>query len=175
MASFKDSQDRSWKINLDGPKIMAIREECDSEFLKDDFTDQSKPSTFARLQADPVLLCRVIFLLCEKQINERNVDEEDFYSSVIGESLDAATDALLEAVVNFSPRRTREMLEAFVAQDKIQQEATKRILEKVNSPALMNEALAKIEAKVDAGLEQILTSLSSATDTQESSESTPTA
>lgn len=160
MASFKDSKDREWQIALDAQAILAIRADCDSDFLLNDFDRQD--NTFTRLQADPVLLCRVIYLLCSDQRTERGVSEKEFYLGVMGDAIDHATEALMKAIVSFSPRRTRETLEAFARQEELQTEAVKRAVAKVADPKLREEMLSRIDAEVDARIAQAMTQFGSA-------------
>lgn len=160
MASFQDSRDREWQIALDAQSILAIRADCDPDFLLNDFDRQD--NTFSRLQADPVLLCRVIYLLCSEQRQERSVTEKEFYLGVMGDAIDRATEALMGAIVSFSPRRTRETLEAFAKQEELQTEAMQRATAKVADPKLREEMLSRIDAEVDARLAAAMTQFGSA-------------
>jgi len=171
MATFKDSQDREWTIAIDAPTIMAIREDCDANFLQH---DSEEDNTYNRMLEDPVLLCRVIFLLCKVERESRGVSEETFYLGVIGDAIDRATDALLKAIVNFTPRRTRVLLEMFASQEKIRQTAIEKAATRINSPELAAEISEKLAAKADAEIEKVLTQLKSATSSPVSSESTQT-
>jgi hypothetical protein len=168
MASFKDNAEREWEITIDAPSILRIREDCDPKFL---LNDGDEDNTYRRLQADPVILCRVIFLLCTKQRAERNVTEEDFYLNVIGDAIDSATDAMLKAIVSFTPRRTRQLLGAFAArEDAIRQRAIERAIEKVNDPELERKVLAEVDRLFDEGIDKFLTRQRNVTDTPDSLE-----
>jgi len=170
MAKFKDNEDREWNIRIDAPAIMQIREDCDSQFL---FDDGEKQNTYQRLQSDPVLLCRVIFLLCAKQRSDRGITEEEFYFSVIGDAIDSATEAILKAIVFFTPKRTRELLSAVAKRtERMQDQAIRMALEKINDPAIEEKLMAGLKEAIDADIESRLTRLSNVTDMQGSSEST---
>lgn len=163
MPEFVDKSQRTWEVTLDAPTCMVIRKECDPDFLKD--INPHQPSTFARLAGDPVLLCNIIYLICRKQMIDRGVSQEEFYTGVMGSVIDDATSALKQAIVNFSPKRTREMLEMFQQQDRVEAEMTRKAMARLDSP----EVKAQFESKLDS----LLTSFLSATDTPDSSESTP--
>jgi hypothetical protein len=167
MATFKDTAGREWQVAIDAPKIMRIREDCDSKFL---LSDGERDNTYERLLADPVLLCRVIFLLCHKEIADRSLSEEEFYLGVIGDAIDAATEAMLKAIISFTPRRTREVLEVCAAKtEKFQQLAVAKALAKINDPTLEARLMEKIDADLTQALDQILTPPASASNTAASS------
>jgi hypothetical protein len=171
MATFKDNKGRDWEIAIDAPKIMALRADCDPKFL---LNDDDQENTFSRLQADPVLLCRAIFVLCKKQRETREITEEEFYLDVIGDAIDAATDAMLQAIINFTPRRTRELLELSAAKaNLIRQRATDMALDRINDPQLVDTVVQRIGAEMDAKLQE-LTRPSSATNAPASAASAPT-
>lgn len=170
MATFKDDNGKEWDLQLDAPKIIAVREECDERFM----LDSGDENTFARLAADPVLLCRVLFVLCAEQREDRKVSEKDFYRALGGDAIDSATDALLKAIVSFTPRRQRELLEVGAAKtDKIRQVAMQRAMAKINDPALEEKLLAMVDAEVDRLLGS-LTPPTPATSSPASSEFVPT-
>lgn len=178
MATFTDTLDRNWEIRLDAPSILKIRGDCDPAFM---LGDSSEDNTATRLQEDPVLLCRVIYLLCQKQCVQRQVSEEDFYLGVIGEAIDAATDALIGAMRDFSPRWKRELLAAATErQTTIRQKAVERALAKLNDPDLENQILDQLDQKLNEAIAAVLskprtTAPSSATSSPDSSASTPPA
>lgn len=163
MPTFKDKAGREWSLSLDAPKIMRIREECDPRFL---LNDGDEENTFDRLDADSVLLCRVVFLLCSEGREKHGVSEEQFYSDVIGDgdSIDAAVSAMLEAILSFSRGRTRTVLETLARkQQKVQQLLVEKVLTKINDPALEERIVAEAEARIDEVLGSHLTRPSSAT------------
>ena len=112
-----------------------------------------RDSVYARMHDDPVLLCRVLYVLCRKQREQQQVSEEEFYVGVIGDAIDDATDAMLKAIVSFTPRRSRELLEVSVLKtDRLRQMATERALKKINDPALEAKLLDLIDQKMDEAL-----------------------
>jgi len=171
MAQFKDNAEPpvEWELRIDAMVIMKIREDCDPEFLKD---DTNEDNTYMRLQADPVLLCRVLYLMTKTQREEQRISEEDFYMQVIGGAIDRATVAMLKAIVNFTPERTKLLLEMFAQQDDLRQEALKKAIKKVNSPKLRKKLLQGIETSTEEALQKLMTQLDSASSMPDSLEST---
>jgi hypothetical protein len=155
MATFTDAEGRDWTITIDAPTILAIREDCDPQFL---LHDDGEQNTYTRLVADPVLLCRVVFLLCAKERKERAITEADFYASVIGDAIDGAVEAVLAAIVNFTPRRRRAILEAVAAKSNtLQDMATARALTKLADPAVAKAAEDMIERELAAAMASFTT------------------
>lgn len=150
MANFKDSKERTWEIpRLDALVIQGIREDCDPEFLKGD-TETGRDATFDRLLADPALLCGVVYYLCDKQRKEREIDQKDFYENVIGDAIDDATNALLETVRSFSPRRTRQILDALAKQNQLQEKAIEALNRKLDDPKAIEKVMQGLERRMDA-------------------------
>lgn len=164
MPSFQDEKKREWTIRLDALLIEQVREDCDPKFLLGEPTE-----TLTRLDEDPVLLCNTIWVLCRDQARERGIEQADFYSHVIGDSIDAAADALVKAAVSFTRGRQRELLTVGAAKnDKLRTLVSSRALATLNDPTLED----RVAAAIDAEIAKILTPLGNAGDSQDSSEST---
>jgi hypothetical protein len=168
MPFFKDNNDREWSINLDAPLIDIIRGDCDPRFM---LNDSEEDSTYGRLQVDPYLLCRVIFLLTKDERVQRNVADKDFYASLKGDAIDRATDALLQAILGFTPKRTREMLRTFAEQSQLAQEmATEQALAILRNPRFVELAANELTAEMRRKFQELMQQ-TSATDAAGSSDS----
>jgi hypothetical protein len=156
MATFRDNKEREWTIRLDGPSILRVREESDERFL---LNDDVEPNTATRLAADPALLCHVIFLLCQKQREERSVSLDEFYEEVIGcgDTLAAAGDALEAALANFSHPRKRVFITAIAEKQRaVENLAMEQALAKIQDPALEEKIKLAIDAQIDAALNRLI-------------------
>jgi hypothetical protein len=173
MASFKDNAGREWTIAIDAPTILTIREECDPLFMLE---SAKSASTYERLESDPATLCRVIYCLCDEQRKERGISEASFYGEVIGDAIDAATDALLKAIISFSPRRQRKLLEAAAGmRERIQRKGIDTILAKIAEPEVEEAIMASVSQEIEKAMAKILsTPQSSASRSPAPSESEPT-
>ncbi len=109
MATFKDAQDRDWKLFIDIPTVKRLREhDLDVLGLFDDgFTE------FEKLVGAPVRLVDTISLICQDEINDRDMDETGFAKALYGDALGRAVDALVEGISDFfhDPKR-RETIRA---------------------------------------------------------------
>lgn len=155
MSTFKDSKDLEWELpTIDAFLIMRVRRESDAKFLLNDTEDDN---TADRLRNDPVLLCQVIYVLCEKQRKARELDDPTFYQQVIGGAIDRATAALIEAIDFFIPERTKALFAVVNAQDKVLQ----TVIQKAGVAASDPELIAGIEKEADAALAKAVTRLRS--------------
>ncbi len=159
MKSFKDCEAREWSIAITVDVIKRVRRMCEVDLL-----DLIEGRLIEKFILDPILLCDVLYAVCQPQADERNLSDEDFGRSMAGDAIEHATRALLEDIADFypSPRERAEI---------------KKVI------ALAWEAVDmahdKIEAKLDSGEIQkaIREALANAGDssgsTPELSESTP--
>lgn len=170
MPSFKDNKDRPWELMIDAPAAMKIRAEWDAKFL---LNDGAEDNTYTRLATDPVLLCGVVYLLCEKQRKEREISDEDFYLQVMGDAIDRATEAMLAAIVNFTPARTREILQAVASLTSMQAKAVEMTLEKITDPATQEMFIRELSKKLDIETLGVSIPSANATPSPDSAESIP--
>ena len=74
MAKFTDAKNQEWSVFIDIPTVKFLRQhELDVLGLFDDGF-----AGFEKLVADPVKLVDTISLVCQKQIKEREMGEDDF-------------------------------------------------------------------------------------------------
>lgn len=151
MSSFRDKSGKVWTFGvIDAPTIRRIRTdiEGDPEFLKAD-PATGMDLTPGRLFGDPVLLCRVLYLLCEPQCHAEGVPIDKFYLQVIGESLREAGEALMEDLKAFAPGCVRKGLEAYTQKRELQEKLMEMTRDKVMDPVLMEELSKEIAEKFD--------------------------
>lgn len=108
-ASFKDVSGHAWNISINVTSLKALR-----EFLDVDLAALvNSGEVVEKFLSDPVLLIDVIFVLCKDAAQSEGVNSEDFGRRIgNGEILDAATEALFEAIANFFTRRGAAMWKA---------------------------------------------------------------
>ena len=105
MQKFKDFNDREWTIDLNIASAREIRRRMATiDSLKDvDFLDHS--SMLMALN-DVFFAADLLFLVCEKQANERGIDDESFGRSLRGDVLFDAVAAFVAEYVDFFPDPT---------------------------------------------------------------------
>lgn len=174
MATFTDTAKRDWVIQLDAPTILSVRESCDERFMLGDESEED--NTCTRLGDDQVLLCLVIYVLCERQCSERKIDRDTFLREVIasGDTIEAAREALVAAIVNFTPPRKRKWVEALIKkQQTVEDLAITQGLAAMDDPALMPRLQKAISGSMSAAVEKALTRLEKPSSSADSSESDP--
>lgn len=173
MSQFTDKAGREWRLAIDAPSIMAVRKDYDADFMRGD----PPTDTFDRLSEDPVVLCGAAYVLCRKQIAERQLTQEQFYLEVLadGETIQKATAAVKDAILDFTQPRSRELLSVTAAKNaKFRELAISQTMERLAHPDLDERAKQMISGKLD-DLFATLTLPTSATSEPASAASLPTA
>lgn len=172
MPSFSDNKEREWEIKIDAILIDKIREDLDPKFL---LNDSDQDNTSNRLSRDPVLLCHVVYALCEKQRNQLGVSLDEFYGEVIGdgEAIEAAGRAVAKAIGNFISPQRRALGEAVAAKEQeVEKLGTEMVLARLNDPALSLAVMANLDALIDEAINKTLMGQRSATSSPDLSAST---
>lgn len=85
-------------------------------------------ATLDRLAGDPVLLADVLYAICKPEADQAGISADQFGEALAGDALDLGAKALLEAVANFSPGRTRTILTRVLREaETLDKEATEHL------------------------------------------------
>ncbi len=165
MPKFTDDKGRDWRVHVDLPAIVNVRE-IDTEEPIDLGSLKNFATNFIRMGDDTCLLCAVLFVVCEEQAKERELDYVNFSKLILGDAIEEATLALEEATTNFFPQSKRSHLQRLQKKlDKVQEAGMNLVSEKLEDPDLEKRILESMEAKMN----ESLMPLSSATNSPESS------
>src|SRR5262245_55592434 len=108
MRTFKDSLGRTHTIDLNAATAMRVKGHLGVDLFRA-FEDGAK--VLNDLALDGATRVLVIYMLCGGKPGDGYTPEEvDFCRGVDGDTLDAMTQALQEEVVNFSPKRARNLI-----------------------------------------------------------------
>jgi hypothetical protein len=69
---------------------------------------------YPQVVSDPVILVDLLFAICKPQADQLGVSDEVFGAGFSGEVLDRATEAFVEALVDFFPPKRASLLRAMV-------------------------------------------------------------
>jgi hypothetical protein len=105
MHRFTDNEGRTWVINVTVDAIKRVRTLCNLDLL-----EAIDGKLIERLVTDPITLCDCLYALCKPQADEQKITDEAFGRAMAGDCLEQATEALLEDLVDFFPKRRREIL-----------------------------------------------------------------
>lgn len=158
MPTFRDVNGQEWLLRLDVGKIRDVRELHHVNLATLDGT------AYDRLEADPELLVNVLWSLCKSQAAEKNISEQQFGEALVGDAIDQATAAMLEAIAGFFPKSKREMVQTLAQRTQaIREVGLQKALAKINDPELEAQLQAAMDRKLEADIQQILTQFDSAT------------
>jgi len=98
MRTFADNAGRTWTVAINVGAIKRVRGLLDVDLL-----GVVEGKLIERLICDPVLLCDVIYAVCQPAADAAGVSDIDFGKAMAGDAIEHATKALLEEIVSFSP------------------------------------------------------------------------
>ena len=162
MRQFTDTKERVWDVELNVRQMKRVRDALGIDLVnviqagKDGAV---ATDTLDRVANDPILLVDILWVLCEGQAKAAGVTDDDFGSSLAGDSISDATRAFLDELVDFFPGARRLFLKKAVDLARKYETENAEMLEK---------ALASPEFE-----ERLKTSLIPPAASRESAESTP--
>lgn len=107
MQTFKDAEGREWIVELNVRAIREIKARTGvnlSELMSLDFDSANSVS---EALMDTMTVSDMLWVVCESQ---RTISKEDFESAIKGDVVEAAESALMESVIEWFPKRKREVL-----------------------------------------------------------------
>ncbi len=138
MRQFTDTKDRVWEVELNVRQMKRVRDILGIDLVnviqagKDGAV---ATDTLDRVANDPILLVDILWVLCEGQAKAAGVTDDDFGSSLAGDSIADATRAFLDELVDFFPGARRLFLKKAVDLARKYETENAEILEKaLNSP-----------------------------------------
>ncbi len=117
MRTFKDGKGRTWEVALNVWQMKRIRDALGIDLVNVISTGDDgsvKVDLVDRIANDPVLLVDILWVLCERSAKSAGVTDEDFGSSLAGDSIEEATRAFLDELVDFFPGARRLFLKKAV-------------------------------------------------------------
>jgi hypothetical protein len=117
MRQFTDTKGRVWDVELNVRQMKRVRDVLGIDLVnviqagKDGAV---ATDTLDRVANDPILLVDILWVLCEGQAKTAGVTDDDFGSSLAGDSISDATRAFLDELVDFFPGARRLFLKKAV-------------------------------------------------------------
>ncbi len=109
---FDTSKRIKWFLPIDGPTLKEIRDTLQVNLTTLD------GSGYEQLANDPITLVDVLYIICREQCERLQISDRDFGRRMAGETIDRATNALIEAIANFFPQSRRALIKAFAAKNR---------------------------------------------------------
>ena len=117
MRQFTDTKERVWDVELNVRQMKRVRDVLGIDLVnviqagKDGAV---ATDTLDRVANAPILLVDILWVLCEGQAKAAGVTDDDFGSSLAGDSISDATRAFLDELVDFFPGARRLFLKKAV-------------------------------------------------------------
>lgn len=115
MASFKDSEGRSWKTTVNVNTVRRVKD-LTGVYLPALVDDAFKK--FDELAQDVIAFVDVLYAVCEPDAQANDVTPEKFGESLAGDVLEKASVALIEGIVDFFPEARRRALRTYLTKAK---------------------------------------------------------
>ena len=138
MRQFTDTKERAWEVELNVRQMKRVRDVLGIDLVNVIQAGRDgavATDTLDRVANDPILLVDILWVLCEGQAKAAGVTDDDFGSSLAGDSIADATRAFLDELVDFFPGARRLFLKKAVDLARKYETENLGVLEKVlNSP-----------------------------------------
>ena len=140
MKTFCDNAGRTWTVQVNVDAIKRVR-----DLAKVNLLEVVEGKLLERLISDPVLLCDVIYCVCQPEADTKGISDADFGRAMAGDAIDGATTALLEELVDFFPQGKRRVLSKALAKLKHLETAALAVVEtRLESPELEKRMAAQL-------------------------------
>jgi hypothetical protein len=164
MQKFVDRAGRIWIVDIDNTTLRRVKTITGVHLL-----EAIDGDLVTRLSTDPLLLGDVLYAICKPQADQQQITDEAFGEGLAGNSIDDATNALLEALISYFPESRRRLLrKAAEKQKMIETRGINAIERRLDDPNLVDKIVEELERKLG-----VPTSSGSLSDSQASLESTP--
>jgi hypothetical protein len=154
MPQFTDLCNRSWTLALNFRLAQEIR-----DALGVDFLNAHNGKALTALGRDDELLVKTLWMLCEAQAEKCGLSPEDFAEGLAGEPMEAACQAIEEAVVLFTRPAKRPELEAVRQRAaevlKTTSDLTVRKVKSGRVDRFIEKKLARAERQIDLELDRL--------------------
>lgn len=162
MQSFTDRADRTWNLVLNISMARQVKDR-----LKHDLLDLEKVS-ISKLFNDPYLLVDILFVMCEEQTRTKkwtkkweengeqkteektDVSEYEFAEGLAGDTIDKATEALLNEISDFLPnhRLRKVFLKGLKKTNEAMDKVFNQMEEALENPKLMERVTTEAQTMI---------------------------
>lgn len=126
--TFTDALGRTWDLTLNLAVIKRVKKETELDL------GSVSPELFTAMGNDVYRVVDALACILSAQIESANLTEDDFAAGLTGATIRAATDSLLQAMIEFLPPKNGAVL--------------RKMAEKMGT--VEDELLARASAKIDA-------------------------
>ena len=172
MHSFRDTKNREWKIDINCDVIESVLAETQTNLL--DLLDKDS-QLLTELTTFPPLVCKLVAATIREQLVEAKIDDKEFRRAMNGDALSEASDALLDELVLFCPKHSRNLRAAVLEKHReVQAAATDLAMAKIDDPTIKERMIAAMDRRIERDLREALANLEDAPDPASAPASSPT-
>lgn len=113
MHSFNDRSGEAWDLDLNVGSAMRLQSRLKiriEDAVSMQVAESCEKSLLEKISEDSILLFNIVFVLCEDQVQKRGLTADDFAARFDGNTIDNATTALMDELLNFSRPAQRKIL-----------------------------------------------------------------
>lgn len=143
---FIDPLGRTWDVPVNVLTITRVRQALGFNLME---AVDPESDLFDRLTGDICLLVDTLYLACKDQADRLGLSDTQFGEMLDRDSIEDGTTALLQAIVNFSPRAVRPAFQKVLEKAKtVSRLEVERISQAMKDP--------EFERKLDAAMEEAI-------------------
>lgn len=132
MPRFLDCKGRPWQVDITVTTLKRVRSALNID-LAAIFENEAK--VLQQLTTDPVMLCDVLYVICQAQAEAQKISSDDFGEGLAGEALAQAVDAMTGALIGFFPKDRAAVLKKVTDKaNEVQARAAALALAAIDSP-----------------------------------------
>lgn len=172
MQTFRDEENRLWKLKATVNATKRIREQTEVNLL----TLLDDKSIVAAALSDSCMFVAMLYAWCEPQAEELGVDPEAFGELIYGETFDAAFVAFQTELPNFFPPQRRTTVEKLIRRYQAAEEMSMvRTSKLIESPQVDRMLTQMMDKREQAAMDEMIRigGGDSSTSSPDNSESTP--
>jgi hypothetical protein len=113
LRKFTDANGREWSITINVGTAKRVLDLAGVDIFKI-FSEEA-----TRLFSDPILLVNTIYVLVSDQCKGRDVTDAQFGEALVGDAIESAADALMQAVADFFPLSRRLIAQKTIEKSKL--------------------------------------------------------
>lgn len=153
MKSFTDKNGKCWDLELNVGAAIRLKSRLDFDLENIITLDkQQNPddvSLLEKISGDAIFLFNIIYVLCEKQCNEAKISQEDFAECFDADTIESATDALVDEIINFSrPAKRKVLMQLRRISQEFSEKAGKKLDEMLTDPAFQQAIEEEIQKTI---------------------------
>lgn len=144
MKSFTDNAGRTWMLSVNVAAIKRVRALCGvdlNSIVEMDVNGEPNTKLLENLSSDPVLLVDVLYAVCKPEADSKGVSDIAFGEAMAGDAIEAATNALLDEVIDFFPEAKRKAFQKILSATRRFEAIAKKRMETILADEKFEEKL----------------------------------